>query len=314
MSRTRWMRWGRWARWGFTLIPVLGLAELGGHVYASHRAPRFDDWAAVRAPVEALKQPGDLVVVAPPWADPLARRALGDALMPLRDAARPDESRYPAAVEISILGQHADELAGFREVARQERGKFLVRRLENPAATRVAFDFVEGLRPARVDVRGTEPPLTCPWNPSARVVAGGLGGHPTFPAARFECPGGVFFNVGVTVIPDQHFRPRRCIWSHPFARGEIITRFHGVPLGQVIRGHSGMSWFVERERKGAPVTLTVRVNGDEIGRATHRDGDGWAAFEMPLGAHAGATEAQVEFAVSARDYQHRHFCFEADSR
>lgn len=295
-------------------LPALGLGELVAHVYFSERAPDFDAWREVAAPLSAMKQPGDLVVVAPGWADPAARRALGDELMPLRDAARPDESRYAAAVEISVLGQRAEELAGFREEALQERGPFVLRRLVNPSPARIVYDFVDNVAPASADVRVTEPPAACRWNARARIAAGGLGGNPTFPAERFECPGGPFFNVGVTVIADEEFRPRRCIWSHPPKDGEIVTRFRGVPLGSVIRGHAGMYWMIERERRGAPVTLSVRVNGEAVGEATHADGDGWAAFEFPLGAHAGAAEAEVEFAVRSADYTHRHYCFEADTR
>ncbi|WP_437291667.1 hypothetical protein [Sorangium sp. So ce406] len=295
-------------------LPALGLGELGAHLYFSERAPDFDAWREVEAPLAAMKQPGDLVVVAPAWADPAARRALGDELLPLRDAARPDESRYAAAVEISVLGQRAEELAGFREERRQEHGRFVLRRLVNPSPARVVYDFVDHVAPSSADVRVTDPPAACRWNPRARIAAGGLGGHPTFPAERFECPGGPFFNVGVTVIADEEFRPRRCIWSHPPRDGEIVTRFRDVPLGAVIRGHAGMYWIIEREQRGAPVTLSVRVNGEAVGEATHVDGDGWAAFEFPLGAHAGAARAEVEFAVTSPDYTHRHYCFEADTR
>ncbi|MFT3773169.1 MAG: hypothetical protein QM820_47930 [Minicystis sp.] len=301
-------------RWAFVAVPVLGLVELGAHAWFARRPPSFDDWYTITDGVRAMKQPGDLVVVAPAWADPAARRALGDPLMPLRDVARPDVTRYAHALEISVLGERAEEVRGFREVERREIGRFLLRRLENPAPARVVYDFVDHLDPAVVDVRGTDPPVTCSWNPRATVAAGGLGGHPTFPAARFECPGGVFFNVGVTVIADEEFRPRRCLWSHPFARGEIVTRFRDVPLGQVIRGHGGLYWMIEREKKGAPITLTVRVDGEVVGSAVHRDGDGWAGFEFPLGAHAGAKAATVEFAVTSPNYRDRHFCFEADSR
>jgi hypothetical protein len=310
-GRRRLRRWGRLALFG---LPVLGLGELGAHVYFSRRAPGFDAWRAIQGPVAAMKRPGDLVLVAPAWADPVARRARGAELMPIRDAARPDETRYAAAIELSILGQRAGELAGWREEAREEHGRFLLRRLANPSPARVVFDFVDHLAPPAVDVRGTEPPVACAWNPRAKIVAGGLGGNPTFPAERFECPGGVFFNVGVTVIADEEFRPRRCIWSHPFERGEIVTRFRGVPLGAVIRGHAGMYWIIERERAGAPVTLSVRVDGETVGEATHVDGDGWAPFEFPLGAHAGAAGAVVEFAVRTTDHAHRHYCFEADTR
>lgn len=300
--------------WAFLAVPLAGVVELAAHLWLARRPPSFDDWYGVTDAVRAMKQPGDLVVIAPAWADPAARRALGDDLMPLRDVARPDVTRYAHAVEVSILGERSPEVAGFREVDRREVGRFVLRRLDNPAPAHVVYDFVDHLDPAVVDVRGTEPPAACRWNPRAAVVAGGLGGHPTFPATRFECPGGVFFNVGVTVIADEDFRPRRCLWSHPFARGEIVTRYRDVPLGRVIRGHGGMYWIIEREKKGAPITLTVRVDGDVVGRVVHRDGDGWASFELPLGAHAGAAAATVEFAVSSPRYRDRHFCFEADTR
>ena len=301
-------------RWALVAIPLVGIAELGAQIWATHRAPTFDAWAAIEAPVRALKQEGDLVVIAPDWADPLARRALGDALMPLRDVARPDETRYAHAIEVSILGERAKELRGWREESRTEAGKLLIRRVENPAYQAVIYDFVDHAKPGEADVRGTDPPLTCTWNANAPIVAGGLGGHPTFPRERFECPGGVFFNVGVTVIADEEFRPRRCLWSHPFARGEIVTRWRDVPLGQVIRGHGGLYWVTERDRKGAPITLTVRVDGDAVGSFVHHDGDGWKGFEMPLGAHAGKVAHEVELAVSSPNYKDRHFCFEADTR
>jgi hypothetical protein len=301
-------------RWAFLAVPLAGLAELGAHFYFAKRPPSFDDWNGVTESLRAMKQEGDLVVIAPGWADPAARKAFGDALMPMRDVARPDESRYAHAVEVSILGEHAPELSSFREIDRRQVGRFLLRRLENPAPAHVAYDFVDHLDPATVDVRGTEPPVTCTWNPRANVVAGGLGGHPTFPAQRFECPGGVFFHVGVTIIGDEEFRPRRCLWSHPFARGEIVTRYKGVPLGKTIHGHGGMYWMTERELRGAPITLTVRVDGDTVGSVVHKDGDGWAGFDLPLGAHAGAPAATVEFAVSSTNYHDRHFCFEADTR
>ncbi len=234
--------------------------------------------------------------------------------MPLRDVARPDESRYAHAVEVSILGARAPELAGWREEGRTEAGKFLLRRLANPAPAHVVYDFVDHARPPFADVRGTQPAVSCTWNPHAPLYQSGPFGHPVFPSERFECPGGPFFNVGVTVIGDEEFRPRRCLWSHPFARGEIVTRFHQVPLGRVLHGHGGLYWHVERDKHGAPITLTVRVDGDTVGSFVHKDGDGWASFEMDLGAHAGAASAEVELAVTSTSNRDRHFCWEADTR
>jgi hypothetical protein len=302
-------------RYAFLGIPLLGLAELGAHFWFATRPPAFDEWSTVVAAVRETRQEGDIVVVAPGWADPAARRALGDDLMPLRDVARPDVTRYEHAVELSILGEHAPELSGWREEGRRREGKFLLRRLANPSPVQVRYDFVDHARPPFADVRGTDPATTCPWTTQGRVGAAGPFGHPIWPAERFQCPGGNdFFNVGVTVIGDEEFHPRRCLWSHPFAKGEIVTRFHHVPLGRIVRGHGGLYWHTERELRGAPVTLTVRVDGDTVGSAVHKDGDGWALFQFDLGAHAGATDAEVEIAVSSPRNFERHFCWEADTR
>jgi hypothetical protein len=301
-------------RYAFLGIPLLGLAELGAHLYFAHRPPSFDDWYTITDAVRAEKREGDLLVVAPSWADPAARRALGDALMPLRDDARPDVTRYAHALEVSILGEHDPELLGWREESALRSGKFLLRRLANPSPAQVAYDFVDHARPPFADVRGADPPAPCTWNPRAQLVASGTFGHPVFAPERFECPGGPYFNVGVTVIADEDFKPRRCLWSHPPARGEIVTRFHDVPLGRTIHGHGGIYWIVEREKQGAPVTLTARVDGDTVGSFVHTDGDGWTGFSFDLGAHAGAKAAEVEIAVSSPNNLHRHFCFEADTR
>ncbi|MBK9263489.1 MAG: hypothetical protein IPM54_27245 [Polyangiaceae bacterium] len=303
-----------WARGALLGVAALGVAELGLHVYHAKKAPNPGDWAQLVGPVAEERREGDVVVVAPLWGDPLARQALGDEVFPLKDAARPDMTRYATALEIGMLGQTSPELAGFREVSTRKVGPFTLRRLENPNYKPIVFDFVDNLVGGRATVRTTDPAANCTYTTSARPVAGGLGGHPTFPAARFECPGGYFLNVSQTVIADHDFRPRRCIWAHPPQKGEVIIRFSDVSLGSVIRGHGGMYWMIERDGLGAPVSISVRVDGVEIGKYEHRDGDGWSLFEMPLGAHAGKKSAVVEFGVSTRNFMHRHFCFEADSR
>lgn len=304
----------RGLRFGLLLIPLVGVGELGAHFYFAERAPTFAEWEELDAPLAKTKKADEVIVVAPRFGDPLLRAALGDALMPLRDVARPDPSRYAAALEVSLFGERADELRGWEQVEQKRVGEFTVYRMKNPSPAQVVFDFVDHVDPEHASVRGTDPPTDCPWNPNARVASGGLGGHPTFPKQRFECPTGIFFNVGVTVIADEQFQPRRCIWSHPLAKGELVTTYRDVPLGRVLRGHHGMYWIIERPLAGAPVTLTVRIDGDTVGQAEHVDGDGWEGFEMELGAHAGTTAKTVEFAVTTPRYKDRHYCFEADTR
>ncbi len=300
--------------WSLLLVPLLGLAELGAAVYDSERAPGFEDWQVLVEPITKTKKDNELIVVAPSYGDPLARKTLGDALMPLRDVARSDVDRYSSALEISFLGERSPELQGFTQVEQKKVGKFTVYRMKNPQPEQITFDFLDAVDPAHADVRGTDPPVDCPFNPNAKVLSGGLGGHPTFPKQRFECPAGEFFNVGVTVIADQDFLPRRCIWSHPPRRGEVITTFHDVPLGKTIQGHHGMYWIIERPLTGAPVKLTVRVDGEDVGSIEHIDGQGWAPFSFDLGKLAGTTAKTVAFAVSSPNYKDRHYCFEASSR
>jgi len=300
-------------RWWLWLLPVVGLVELLGQWLCAGRAPRFEQYRLIADAVGALRQQGDLVVVAPQWAEPMARQALGDSLMPLADVARPDASGYRAAVEVSVLGARDPGLVRWSRVAERRVGPFVLRRLTNPAPRPSRFDFVDALGPKRVNV-SLSSGQHCRWLERAPLSSGGLGGHPTFPHRRFQCRGGGYFNVGVTVIADEHFAPRRCLWAHPPATGGLQIVYRDVPLGEVLVGHGGMYWMVERERRGAPVELSVRVDGDEVGRYIHADGDGWSAFEMALGVHASERHASVQFTVSSPDNRRRHFCFEARTR
>jgi hypothetical protein len=117
-------------------------------------------------------------------------------------------------------------------------------------------------------------------------------------------------HVGETVIADQDFLPRRCIFAHPPGHADLVIRFPSVPAGDRIVGRSGLYWMIERERKGAPVTLEVRIGSELIGTVVHEDGQGFARFELPLGGRGG----DVDFVVRADDVQHRHFCFHAEVR
>jgi hypothetical protein len=297
------------------LVPALGLGELCGHLWFAARAPRLGDWVDVRRELVTLHQPGDLVVVAPSWAEPLARYAFGERNLPLRDLARPDATAYARAIEVSVLAQSAAELRGFKELLRVQHGKFRLRVLENARATPVHFDFVDELSPARVRVfqSPADDSSACEWTSQAAVVSGALASPPTFPARRFQCSGTEFYFVGVTVVDDEQFRPRRCIWAHPTSSGEVRIVFERVPIGRVLRGHGTLPWLILRDATGTPINLEIFVGGEHIGSYVHHDGEGWTEFEFRTGAHAGRTES-VEFVVHSQSIQDRHFCFQADMR
>ncbi|MEZ4375405.1 MAG: hypothetical protein R3B07_31630 [Polyangiaceae bacterium] len=309
-------------RWALVwlAVPLLGVCELGAQLWVSQRAPREAEWSAIATPVRELRKPGDLVVASPEWQGPNARRALGDALMPLADVARADASAYKRAIEISTVGETLPEFRSWPIVERRSQGGFELLVHQNPSPASVKFDFLEELNAKRAEAYTYDPKLgrdqrtLCPYNATSRVSSGGLGGPPTFPSGRFQCPGGEPYFVGVTVIDDSNeYRPKRCIWANPTPTGPIGVTFREVALGERIRGFGELPWVLERGYNGPPIVLTVRVAGQELGRFEHRDGQGWRGFDFPLGAFAGRTE-DVEFEVSSSNFRERYFCFQADTR
>jgi hypothetical protein len=302
--------------WLLLSVPALGLIELLGHLYFRERTPKLDDYSQLEPEVEKLRGPGELVTVSPYWAEPNLRWALGDSLMPLADVARPDDSRYPAVVEVLLPG-HATEFSKWELETVKEVGKFRIEKRNNPDYTPVLYDFGQHLKPGEAEVElrhGSEVREVCGYNRNARVSNGALGGHPTFPKERFQCGKEEWDFVGSTVIEDQNYRPRRCIWAHP-SPGSVtkVIRFPKAKLGKEIAGYLGIPYLVDREQKGKPVTLSVSVAGEVVGQAEHNQGQGWHSFALDTTKFAG-TEQAVEFRVDAKSIRYRTLCFHADVR
>ena len=216
---------------------------------------------------------------------------------------------------MSILGQRAPELSRWRTLEEKQAGRFHFRVLDNPAPAKVLYNFVDHVDPRDADAHQQIGPTRrdCPWNPHARRSDGDLLGHVAFPGRRFECGQSDEMFVGVTIIDDQNYRGRRCIWAHPPGGGPTVVRFKHVPIGHTLHGYGGLSWFLTRDGAGTPIELTVKIDGQSIGTVVHRDVEGWKGFDLPTGAHAGHT-ADVEFEVRSDNPEQRGFCFYADSR
>jgi hypothetical protein len=302
-------------RWLWLGVPLFGLAELGAHQYFAHRAPAAAEWQALRPMLLALRQNDELVVVAPYWAEPLARYAFGAEVFPVAQVARPDPTAFPRAIEVDILGERSSELGSWRLVEEREQGRFRLRVLENPDPARVRFDFWSGLGPAHaeVSVEGPGGEQPCSYTTRAPGSTGGLHGHIAFPQVRFQCPGSQELFVGQTIVDDQNYRPRRCLWARPPRQAVLVARYPSVPLGRVVRGYGALSWFLWRDGGTSPVELEVRVDGESIGTFVHRDEQGWSGFEFPTGSHAGKN-ASVVFRLRSDRPENREFCFWADTR
>lgn len=298
-------------------VPVVGLVELALSLFFAWRTPKTADWAAAVDRVATLRSQADGAVVAPWWAEPHARRAYGESILPLRDTARPDETRYATLLEISANGERLPETSTWRVRSEEVAAHGVtLRLLENPSPVRVIADFVDRVNPrqAEVSVVTGDRVERCNWGEGEAVVAPGLFGHPTLPAKRFACARRPYISVATTVHEDENYRARRCIWSHPPDAGALVVRFRDVPLGTVIRGHLSIHWTLEREKRGAPVDLDVEVDGERVGTTRHEDGTGWKAWEIPVGTHANTVAREVAFRVHSDNTNERHVCWEADTR
>jgi hypothetical protein len=298
------------ARFLWLLLPIAGFAELIAFVHDARSAPRISEWQAVRAEVARLKGPADLVVVAPEWSDPLARAAFGDSLMPIADVARADVSSYARAIEVDELGASARELEGWAVRDVHASGRFQIRVRQNPAPAHVLFSFLDHARPPFLEA--TDGTRVCPFTAHATVSAGGLHGHLAFPRERYNCGGEEFF-VGVTILDDQEYRPRRCLWAHPRGADTLRLNFKNVPIGREMHGFAGLSYFLFRDGVHGPVTLSARVAGQVVGSYSHHDEWGWHGFDFDTSRFAGQS-ADVEFDVHSDDPSDRQFCFYADTR
>jgi hypothetical protein len=300
-------------RWMWLGVPVVALLELGAHLFCSRRAPGVEDWNVIMEPVRALKRPGDVLFVAPEWAEPLARHALGDGSWPLSELARMDDGGAARAIEVSMLGASDSRLVGWRVTHEEAHGPFRLRVHVNPQYARSLFSVVEATGRGEPEVfrrfEGTR--SDCRWNVRAKPSTGGLHGDVAFPRQRYLCGKREVEFVGVTVIDDQDYRPRQCVWAHPPEAGDLWLRFGEVPLGSELVGYAGFSYFQARA-SDAPVLLEAFIDGAKLGEHSARGRAGWSRFVFPVrgrGAHG-----RLEFRITSSTFRDVPFCFAAETR
>jgi hypothetical protein len=291
------------------LVPAAGLVELALHQYFATRAPRQADYAALAPELAKLKRPGVPVVVAPAWAEPLLRQAAPEAF-PLVELARPDDSGFTRFLEVSLLGATAPELEGFATTQTQQFGAFRISLRENPRPDPTRFDFVSAVERGEVEIY-TEleaERLPCQRVERSRAETGGLHGHVAYPKIRYECARGRF--VGVTLIDDQYYRPRRCVLAQPPAAGSVVLRFRTVPATPRLVGFVGSSYFIARDDVKPELELTISEADQSLLRRTAAGVQGWSRYEARRPAEPGAVEVHLRrLTRDAAD-----FCFSLEAR
>jgi hypothetical protein len=286
-------------------VPALGLLELGLHEYFARRAPREADYAALGPKLLAFKPRGVPVVVSPAWAEPLVRQA-APAAFPMGELTRADLAKFPAFVEVSLLGEHARSDFAFGR--RESVGPFTLAIRENPRPEPTLFDFVTAvdLGEAEVFSELDGQRMPCPPVVRDRPSTGGLHGHVAYPRRRYECPGNRL--VAVSLIEDASYAPHRCVLVQLPGTGSVVVRASGVPASPRFVGYAGSSYFLERDFPG-DVRLGIDDGGAELSDV-HARGAAWSRFEAARRPGTGL----VELTIRREAGRSSDFCFALEAR
>lgn len=226
------------------LVPAIALCAVAiWEIAASARAgawePTEADWTAASEAVRQGHRPGDLIVFAPDWIDPVGRMQLGE-LITIEMAARMDAARYPVIWEISARGARAAETRGLPVDWEQTFGELRVRRFVQEPAD-VVTDFVAEAGRAR--------------------------------------PGGNSVGRPRVSLEEVGFEPHRCIRIVPRPGQTATLTFRDVELGARLVGYVGLADVFTRRDVRDPGRLDVVVNGEIAATATAGVDDGWIRFE-----------------------------------
>ncbi len=256
------------------------------------RVPSDDDWRRAATDVRAQFRPGDLIVAAPGWADPLMRQQLGD-LVPMPVAGRMDAARFGRIWQISQRGAQAPEVKGLRPAYRARHGALVISRFDR-AAAQVAFDFVAEWKKG----------VLSRMERDGRVVSCDVVGD------GHRCPGPGYVRPQILEIDTS---PRFALHSEPVGGATLALEYDHVPLGRELAVGAGLHnvWL----RKGGTGTVKVRVlvNDREVGRVDAANFSGWTVLVFDTSSLAGQM-GKVRFEITADNAASRHLGLAAEAR
>jgi hypothetical protein len=283
-------------RWPLLLcgaFALLAAVETARALVAPLRAPRDAEWDSAAAEVRAGYQPGDLIVFAPGWVDPVGRHHLGDLVTP-EMAARADASRYGRIWEVAIRGAHAAETRApdASLVDSHAHGRVRVALYRKSPPVPVLYDFTAQLAEARVTQlaaggRGDETPCLLQGN-----------------ATSFRCAGTLVERRILEVDYAPHFGVLA-----PVDRGHVTRiTFPDVPLGAALVGYTGLHDYYSRKNGAGPVEFSLFIDGNPVLELLHRNEDGWHRFSVDTTRYRGGRHS-VRFEIESAQPEWRTFGF-----
>ena len=290
------------------LVSASALTELGANARITSQVAQRDDWMEALAFTRQEWQPTDAVTSAPRWTDPLLREAARE-LVDRRMAGRSDNHRYGRLWVASIRGAVSDEAPEGPPEFERDFGEVHLSRYALPAPS-LRYDFVDHVAEARVVRMDGGAAIPCTFAPSfGNNISGGLQAGP-LEGPRHQCdPARPWLWVGATTTMDYELRARRCIWNHPEGSNPIITTYENVMLGERVSLYGGLWWEQERTLDRGDVDLVVRIDGEEIGRMRHHDGDGWKHMEASIPEARRGSRGSIAIEVTSPAPDWRTFCW-----
>lgn len=274
------------------LVLLLALAESVNAVVAPMRAPTERDWSAAAEAVRAAIHPGDLIVAAPGWADPIMRSKLGD-LVPLAVAGRMDAARFGRIWEISQRGAQSPETLGAKAATSSKHGRLTVTLWQKPSAP-VTFDFVSAWRKASLSqVAPTGAELPC---------------APT--GERLQCPQGGVLKPELVEVDTTL---RNALGIDPVERATLALDYSEVPLGRELAVAAGLHNVWLRKSGDGKVRVRVLLDGSEQGVVEATSASGWTVRRFDTAARAGQT-GKVRFEITVDRAHARHLGLAAEAR
>jgi len=272
-------------------IVLLAVVETGNALVAPARAPSDKDWTAAAVKVRKEFQPGDLIVAAPAWADPIMREKLGD-LVPQPAAGRMDAARYGRIWEIAQRGARAAETSGAFIATTARFGALTLRRWEKPPAS-VTFDFLAEWRRASMSV----------LRPDGAQTPCAMGSE------RFQCAGAA---LGPELV-EVDTTLRNALAGDPLEGATLVLEYPEVPLGRELAVAAGLHNVWQRKSGDGKVRLRVLASGRELGVVPATSASGWTLMRFDTSAQAGTT-APVRFEITVDRAHARHLGFAAEAR
>lgn len=253
---------------------------------------------ALRARASELR-PGDRVLVHPPWRDDVVEAIERAAVLPAGvEATTALSPRHGEALRrVLVLADPSAPLPRSlkRALAGEPRG-----RVAGVDVTLLASGAASGSH--RLDERLAEARVYVVTADDRRVDC-----RYSASAGRHVCPGlPEWMYVGpYTVVAAG--RSHECVWSHPTTKGRVVTRFEDVRLPEAFALSHGLSDNAARNPRGAKVTVTLKVDGVEIGRAVHENRGSFDRERFAVPKPGGTGDVEVE--VTTPDDGMRHFCW-----